>query len=678
MTSRSSFFKLLKADMRQRLWAIVLAGLAFLLPAPIFVAMEITNRSNYDGFAESMGYFFGVDCGWISLITIMGALICAVNGFGYLFSKKKVDFFHSLPVKREVQFAVRYVNGVLIYLIPYLVMLLVCGGMIAFSGHFEKIFLTMALEGFLVHFLGYLTIYTVLILCVTLVGNIVVFFAVSGWVFGIVAIILAMYMFYQEEFFSTYSYQFDLMEHYLKGLRFLSPGYFYVNAVLEVSASLLWQQFFYTVVLAVLALFVYRIRSSEGAGKAIAFSAIIPLIRGSIEFLAGGFLGIIFYLATKNNGGTAWMIFGVFLGVVISHILVESILHFDVRKCFANKLSMAVCGVITVGFVLIMKNDVLGYDTYLPKKQKIASVAIDLYDLDYYREECYYTSKGRKYFSELEEMKLTDIEALYPCLEALIEENEASQANLSEFDENKGYVEVACRLKNGKTVYRRYAYDMDFISQFAPVFESEEYKQSHYKDIYTLQAKDIEHVEATCAMNSVSMNLSLEESKELLATVRKELSAQKWSEKIGELPKAMLSIQVKTKSYDYEGRVMDWFEYYTHEIPVYASYTETLQFLSDRGFDGMRNRIWTGEERMVVRTSGYGSYDGTRMEVLPKHFDRVLELCTWVDFYYYGGMEQSVYDGYWVTLEIPTGGYNDYCIYEFLINKDADLSFLWE
>ena len=43
MTSRSSFFKLMKEDLRQRLWTIVLAAIVFLLPVPIYIGMQISR-----------------------------------------------------------------------------------------------------------------------------------------------------------------------------------------------------------------------------------------------------------------------------------------------------------------------------------------------------------------------------------------------------------------------------------------------------------------------------------------------------------------------------------------------------------------------------------------------------------------------------------------------------------
>ena len=123
MTSKNSFFKLLKEDLLQRLWSIILAMVVIILPITVAVALEISNiRADRYSYREnaiaSLWRVFEYDNFWFYLVAIVGAIICAGCSFCYLFSKRKVDFFHSLPVTRGKLFAVRYVSGVLVYLVP--------------------------------------------------------------------------------------------------------------------------------------------------------------------------------------------------------------------------------------------------------------------------------------------------------------------------------------------------------------------------------------------------------------------------------------------------------------------------------------------------------------------------------------------------------------------------------
>lgn len=53
-----------------------------------------------------------------ALFMVVGAaaMILGLTGFLYLHSKKQIDFYNSLPVKREMLFAVKFLDGFLIIL----------------------------------------------------------------------------------------------------------------------------------------------------------------------------------------------------------------------------------------------------------------------------------------------------------------------------------------------------------------------------------------------------------------------------------------------------------------------------------------------------------------------------------------------------------------------------------
>lgn len=722
MISKNSFFKLLREDARQRLWTIVLACVVFLLPVPIYLGMMISNHTaGYVNFPARLAKVFQADSVWLELVTLVGALICAVSGFGYLFSKKKVDFFHSLPVRREKLFAVRYLNGVLIYLVPYLLMLAVSFVLIAFSGNFTGEVFTTAMSGLLVHLAGYLTVYTTCILCVIFVGNIVVFFAVCGWTFGITMVAVAMYTWFEETFFNTcYNYQGEVFAERLHALRFLSPGYFYVEMISNGSLSLLWQQLVFTAILFFVTLAVYRARPSEGAGKAIAFPVLKPVIRASIEVLAGGCMGIMFYnMADDTTGIPGWMLLGVLLGVVLSHMLIQSIFYYDIRKCFAGKYSLTGCVVVAMGFVLVMRYDVLGYDAYLPKENKVESVAIRVSGLDVYLNSYYYNTGEVTYYDELDIMELTDLETVYPYLKTVIADSSYYYETLQEDGiRQTGYfsVAVAYHLKSGKTVYRRYRANGIREEAFAPIFESEEYKTTHYMDIYTIPQERIAAVTARYAMNAQTMTLSATEREEFMSILRRELMAQNLEEKLDTFPVAVITITVgaETGYFKEDGVIQTYDQLLNHELPVYASYTETLRFLEERGFSAERQYEWTGQERMrlvipdelakqgiaegaaawawedavVYDTDGYAlekaaaitedwSYGSDTIPIAAKDWNRVYALCEWEELYHYNPLASYAED-YVVYLDVPVDGYNNYETHVFVIDRSADLSFLWE
>ena len=91
------------------------------------------DRTGENGILEKSGIYAGSDHtfvlsfveGWIVLtgmaVAMAAGFMNAVNGFLYLYSRKKTDFYHSLPMKRSELFAEKAVMGLIYYLVPYIV-----------------------------------------------------------------------------------------------------------------------------------------------------------------------------------------------------------------------------------------------------------------------------------------------------------------------------------------------------------------------------------------------------------------------------------------------------------------------------------------------------------------------------------------------------------------------------
>ena len=107
------------------------------------------------------------------LVTVV-SVICAIQGFSYLYSRKKVDLYHSVPVKKSRRFAVIFTNGILICFVPYLVNLLLAMVIAWFSGGMDGHIFSKALIAAVLHLLLYLGIYGFAILAVMLTGNLVI------------------------------------------------------------------------------------------------------------------------------------------------------------------------------------------------------------------------------------------------------------------------------------------------------------------------------------------------------------------------------------------------------------------------------------------------------------------------------------------------------------------------
>jgi ABC-2 type transport system permease protein len=124
MILRSSFIKLQKEDMKRRIWSIALLSLLFFIILPVFNALNLESNSITDKkewIIDSILGYIGPQQYVIAVLTIAAAVICGISGFFYLHSKKQVDFYHSIPVSRKTLLAVKYINGFLVFFIPYFI-----------------------------------------------------------------------------------------------------------------------------------------------------------------------------------------------------------------------------------------------------------------------------------------------------------------------------------------------------------------------------------------------------------------------------------------------------------------------------------------------------------------------------------------------------------------------------
>ena len=128
-----------------------------------------------------------------------------------------------------------------------------------------------------------------------------------------------------------------------------------------------------------LSLELYRLRPSEAAGKAMAFSKSKAPIR-ILLVLLGGMAGGWFFWTLQSQ--VKWGLFGTAAGILLVHCMVEIIYHFDFKKLFSHKMQLALCLGAGMLFFCSFRYDWYGYDSYVPSQEEIASASVDL-SIDY-------------------------------------------------------------------------------------------------------------------------------------------------------------------------------------------------------------------------------------------------------------------------------------------------------
>ncbi|HEX3022405.1 MAG TPA: DUF6449 domain-containing protein, partial [Lachnospiraceae bacterium] len=567
MTLRSLFFKLQIEDMKRRLWALALAAVVFFFTIPVACAISIEQWKDYarydskvDVVGNSVMRFIGSSNTFLILVTIVGAIICGISGYSYLHSKKKIDFYHSLPVKRETLFSVYFFDGILIYLIPYVCSLILCLVIVSFNDLMSSKVLLEAVVSLGINLLNYLAIYTVVIIAVLLTGQffISVLACAVFFIYG-PAVVFINDVLHQEYFQTFYSHgSFEDNGLFTR----LSPITWYIEMTtnkrfdhLKASSVLI----FIVIILALIALsaYIYRKRASETAGKAVTIKFLQPIIKTLIS-IPVGLLGGQFFKGLSYGAETFWLIFGMICGYLLSSIVIEMIYHFDFRAAFKNKIQLLIGGVLMVAIFAIFRWDVLGYDRYVPDKEDVKSMCVKFNSVDQAFDSTYRVMEGDDYIYmdgteyALKNMTLTDIDIAYKL--AKLGANRSSQSIENDASDvgtfNSTFIYVKYRLKSGREVIRQYdVYDKDLFDMVNEIYSMREYKEGSYP-LYNMKSL----LAINCSkdyMYSENLTLTKEESNYLIGTYQDEFGALSLYDIKEKEPIADITFNTEYSSYTY-------------------------------------------------------------------------------------------------------------------------------
>ena len=183
MTSKNLFFKLMKEDLKRRVWAVALLSLGFFFFYPVVAAFTAGNIKDYMDYAKGLAEYEKNLVRWLSFnsgmtvfLMMAAALICGLSSFSFLNSKSKVDFYHGIPVRREMLFVANFSNGILMLAVPYGIcqLLAVLVG-VSNGASFGRIF-QVALAAYGLHITYFILMYSTVVVAAMLTGHLVVGF----------------------------------------------------------------------------------------------------------------------------------------------------------------------------------------------------------------------------------------------------------------------------------------------------------------------------------------------------------------------------------------------------------------------------------------------------------------------------------------------------------------------
>ncbi len=507
MTSKISFFNIAREDMRRRVWMLALSCLGSFLSLPIAFLLSntgILNRidrlsselTDAELLAEYYANFFRSDA-LVTVGTVLtaGSIITAIWGFRFLYSRKMVDLYHSIPVKRERLFFVVYLNGLLIWLVPFLVavgvtLILIFANMTAYGAlaYFGSVAgMALRLAGLAI--ICYLSFYHILLVGVMLSGNAFNALFVTAILSSGVAAIYGMLQLLSSSFLDTFVSAPMTWWHIVWASPLVCPFFLMTDFAstgagalfIQASASnydpywLLRVGNVLVMLFNLLAAFqLYRKRPSELSEHGVDHRRAQSLIR-IVVGLAAGLFGSMIFQGILDKDAIAWQVFGILLCGIFAFGVADIILHMNFKSFFAHKKQMGITVAVSCLILFVFAFDLTGFDSRLPDKNRIKSSAIFIsnFNDDTYRYQ--FREDGVMYwnYDYYEERNFENLDALYPLLEQLTESNRSY---------NEGYAtSIDIKLDTVLGPFRRhYRIHQSDLEVLRPIIESEEYLKTFY------------------------------------------------------------------------------------------------------------------------------------------------------------------------------------------------------
>lgn len=404
--------RLMREDMRHRSWMITLSCLASFIVSPVCFLFLLSNASNSDYVAarlqaiEEYGpemfaqlvsgrlcNYFSTDYLLLQMVVLFaGALIVAICGFQYLYSRRMIDLYHSTPATRQRLFVSVWLNGFLIWFLPFLLghlaVYILALYQIRLPAFWGGVTVLMLKElGLFV--LCFLIVYNACLVPVMISGNaknafvnILIYGLAVLAVYGICISYMARYLdtFYSPDasfLTSPFSALSPLASPAVLGFYFaeraqgteeLSINGSRWAVLLFVSAALM-------LVNLAAAMALYKKRSSELAEHGVESPWFRIPLGMTASVLAGLLLSLFFSVITwEENLG--WTLFGAVFGCTFAFACMNILHHASFKALFKHKRQFLLTLAFTLAFVLAFFYDAFGYDRYLPRKKDITGIML--------------------------------------------------------------------------------------------------------------------------------------------------------------------------------------------------------------------------------------------------------------------------------------------------------------
>ena len=394
MRSVTSYFnrELLRGALQRTwpLWAAYTLIWLLLLPVTIFIRLSdrhiVYSRPTLSYELLSTGLPSG------AMMAAVFGIFFAMAMFAYLTNSRATNGMHAMPIRREGLFLTHYLAGLFCQVVTLLVSFALAALVTAAFGVFDGYAVGM---GLLLCVLLVLFFYSFGVLCMVCVGQILagaVFYGILNFLFVGMEVLL-------RSFAGNFLYGYDgrssafstaplsppveiasslSVSYVYDGIDPIGVRVFHLGTFAAYAAAGL--------VLAALALLLYRKRRSEMTGNTVAIGWLRPVFKYGVAFCSAFSLGQLLsyfvfeltdstYTAGALIGTIACMIFAGLIGYYAAEMLLKKSFRVFKTSWKGALATSAVLILIGLSFPL----DLTGYQSRVPEQSDIVSATVDLY-----------------------------------------------------------------------------------------------------------------------------------------------------------------------------------------------------------------------------------------------------------------------------------------------------------
>lgn len=344
----------------------------FTIPVPLMFGLNNVADSAYDihtGVYESISVA-------LVFVSAFVALFSGMSTMTYVNSKTSVNFYHSLPLRREGHFLIAVIVKYVNYLLSVILNILI--GAIAawvFTGKVSSYFSIIFGEFFGYSVLFFSLLYFITLLASMIAGTGSMRFVTTLWIlavpFFVYSGIIQTIGYSSATFYEGYYFMYDNIMHLSPVIR-MTMLYAYpmrvVEVMLYVAAAL---------IIAVIACVLYVKRKSERSGDTVVYKAAGSVIKYVSMLILTLYTGI-FFGAIGNSD--KWMIFGFICGAVLSFMLLNTILYKNSRLMFKGIGGFAICTACFAVFFTVVGYDIFDIDSKFPQFSTISEITLTTED----------------------------------------------------------------------------------------------------------------------------------------------------------------------------------------------------------------------------------------------------------------------------------------------------------